>query len=203
MHIVRYRGYHAQLGSRRAALLRLLEQPSDKEVRPCFGCVVPCACDAHSPACCCGCSPGCPSAAAALSSEPERYPIEPLILPLVYQLSALRVVQPCWSCEGHAEAGSTNRKVPQVWFHAPSELYPDLLATDLAELAFDGTTRNRWVVTLCPHGAPDEYTTFAVHPDADAAATATLECLQRDVAAIASGLPERLRRQAESRLERC
>ena len=36
-----------------------------------------------------------------LSSDPERYPIEPGIVPLVFALRGLRVFEPCWSCEGH------------------------------------------------------------------------------------------------------
>ncbi|MCZ6862069.1 MAG: hypothetical protein O7I42_17635 [Alphaproteobacteria bacterium] len=36
-----------------------------------------------------------------MSSEPEEFPIESAIVPLVYAFHSLRLTPPCWSCEGH------------------------------------------------------------------------------------------------------
>jgi len=46
--------------------------------------------------CQCQCSTACPEAASTLSVDPEAYPIEPGILPLIFQMKRLGLFQPCW-----------------------------------------------------------------------------------------------------------
>jgi hypothetical protein len=82
-------------------------------VRPCDHCHMPCACSG-SIECACSCAPDCLEAPANLSSDPEKFPIEAGILPLVYAFNCLGACAPVWSCEGHiGPAGKVNR-LPRV-----------------------------------------------------------------------------------------
>ena len=106
----------------------LVETPSAREVRPCEGCTTPCPCPRRSPTCGCACDAACPEAPRALSTEPDRYPIEPKVVPLVFALAELRETQPSWSCEGHVRADGEWIRPPQVWFYAELSVYADLIA---------------------------------------------------------------------------
>jgi len=72
----------------------LISQPTALEDPPCPGCRI------HDLQIC---SSKCPEAPRALSIDPGRYPIEPKVTPLVFELRTTRVMQTCWSCEGHMD----------------------------------------------------------------------------------------------------
>ena len=99
----------------RQALARLVVQPLVRDLRPCPDCDLPCPAHA-SPECCCGCSAACPDVSRQMSVEPDAYPIEPGIAPLVFEFYALRLCPPCWSCEGHVDAAGKLTRLPRVWF---------------------------------------------------------------------------------------
>lgn len=183
--------------NRRVSLQLLLRQPTDKQRRPCPGCDLTCACSQRSTTCCCGCSASCPNAAAMLSSEPQRYPIEPRVLPLVYALTTLRVVETCWSCEGHAGDAGRVAKTPQVWFYAESTSYPELIAQHAQDLLTKRELSRPWCVTVSPFAACD-VTTFNLRPVG--VRDARLGDLQADLARLAADLVPSVRDLAQQSL---
>ena len=188
-----------QAGRTRADdLARLLQQPTDRERRPCPSCDKVCGCPALSTQCCCGCSVRCPDAPRFLSSEPAQYPIEPQVLPLVYALASLRLVPPCWSCEGHARPSGGLVRMPQVWFYSASTVYPELIALYLKDLEFHGKLRHQWMISVCPHTAGGA-TIFQLQPEqlrqADVQAEDLLS-LHDDFRTIADSLTESIRQLA-------
>ncbi len=98
-------------------LLDFISQPGPREEPPCP------SCNFHEPM---TCSPKCKDVAKSLSIEPDRYPIEMSAVPVVFELMATRVMQTCWSCEGHFQDGEL-WKTPQISFHAKQPIYPYLL----------------------------------------------------------------------------
>ena len=189
-------------GARRVLSL-LVEQPSATVLRPCPGCVKPCACPRNATDCGCGCSPDCPDAARALSSDPARYPVESLVVPLVFALAELRLAVPCWSCEGHLTVAGEWVRVPQVWFYAEDAVLTELLARHLASLRDRGVVEHLWEITVSPYSAC-EVTTFVIRPviDPGADARSVLERLQQELPVLASGLRASTLAQARSRLKR-
>ena len=138
-------------------------------------------------------------AGSKLSNDGKRYPIEPLALPLVYALSALRIVEPCWSCEGHA--GTQGEcKQPEVWFYSGSVVYPGLLQRHVCRLASAGTLSTRWEVALCSHQPETAVTLFVIRPDRSPGVP--LQRLQQDLRRISANLRGELRQLAEEMLDR-
>jgi hypothetical protein len=124
-------------------------------------------------------------------------------LPLVFELNALRLVQPCWSCEGHADTSGRTIKAPRVWFYATAVVYAELLCQHVAKLKGSGKTQSPWLVSLCEFSEDDNATAYALEPERGA--DQKLAVLQADVAAIAKDLAATLRTSAQialTRLER-
>ena len=112
----------------------LVAQPDDRAARPCPGCDLRCQ-QCGSTSCNCNCRPDCPDARWRLSSEPERFPIEAGVVPLVYAFSALRLMPPCWSCEGHHDKQGQLHRLPSLWFFSRKLAYPGLITALLSRLA--------------------------------------------------------------------
>ena len=168
----------------------LLAAPGPGEQRPCPGCTMTCH-RCGSTGCTCHCSPDCANATTALSEEPVRHPIEPRMTPLVYQLNALRVFQPCWSCEGHVAADGTLLRPPQVSFYAAAESYVQLLMRHLRALHLRGTLVLPWRIELADFGqrfAP----MYCLGPDLDQVEDVSLARLQQDLTALTKDLRERI-----------
>ena len=203
MHINEFRYIDAKGSSQREADLRLLlAQPTDKQQRPCPGCDMACSCAKHSPACCCNCSSGCPQAPRMLSSEPDEHPIEPHVLPLVYSLTVARVIQTCWSCQGHVHPNGQIHKLPEVWFYSPSVTYPALLAQHLTKLHTVDELSAPWQVSVAPYSADGTTAMFLIKPELlPEVSEELLNGLQRDLHRIATSLPNHLRRLAQEMLE--
>ncbi|HHM04240.1 MAG TPA: hypothetical protein ENJ19_00670 [Gammaproteobacteria bacterium] len=191
----------APADARPEALRLFLSQASDSDQRPCPACRAPCRCARHSRKCTCGCSPRCPKAAWALSSEPERYPIEPKAVPLVYALAGLRLMPPCWSCEGHVAAGG-RCKLPQVWFYATSTLYVEMLAECLHDLFVTQTLHAPWEIAVSSFQADAQATTFILRPQSDPERPFHLGMLQQDLEALGDTLVPVLRNLARQKLAR-
>ena len=177
----------------------LLAQPTDKMLRPCHECQETCHCGRASKTCCCLCSAKCAFAAHYLSSDANRYPIESKVLPLVYAMASLRVVQPCWSCEGHYNALDVFDKKPQVWFYSDSAWYPNLIAHYLADLHFQKKLGYRWEVAMCPQAYKDEIT-FTIQPDLTDVAIKRLGQMQADIAVIAENLVVEMQARSKKHL---
>ncbi len=176
-----------------AALRRFLAQPGPDRRRPCPGCRLPCPCSG-SRDCPCACSPRCATAPRQMSSDPDRFPIEAGIVPLVYAFHCLGVCPPCWSCEGHEDVRGGLRRVPQVWFYADSAIYPRLVEEHLADLRMRRTLERDWHVVVTSHDPHDPCPAFRIEP---AAEKAPLAALRRDVARIAEGLRQGMRMHAK------
>lgn len=202
MHINNYKSSAAEEPPQPDVHLQLLiVQPTDKQLRPCPGCDVKCLCSKHSPTCCCSCSPACPHAYMRLSSEPAKHPIEPNILPLVYGLSSLRLMQPCWSCEGHINNNNQIHKIPQVWFYSSTVVYPQLFSMHLHNLVANNKLSEPWQITVSPFSADSLVTTFIVKPElVNGIANTSLEKLQKDLHCISNNIANHIRRIAHEML---
>lgn len=176
----------------RQDLEHLFAQPGVKGRRPCPGCDQPCPCS-KSPTCTCACSSSCVQCPANMSSEPERYPIESKIVPLVFEMFATGVTTPCWSCEGHTtEDGATILKIPRVWFYSSSTLYPRLVAEHADDLLFQKKIQNSWRVQVLGWANSLE-TRFSLEPIVETKKGSNLRVLQHEAAVIAESFAERLR----------
>lgn len=113
--------------------------------RPCESCTKPLVAGEYCPG-------PCAHAAQALSSEPERYPIEPTVLPLVFALSRLNYLKPCWSCEGHNDPHGKLWKLPQVWFYTCSPSYAHLVGKFMWEMKISKLLTYEWRVSLSAFG---------------------------------------------------
>jgi hypothetical protein len=190
--------------SRRRELLNVLCEPSDKEQRPCSSCNKVCACDLRSRSCPCECSMDCPDAPRFLSSDPERYPIEPKVVPLVYAMSTLRQTPPCWSCEGHLTEQGGLVRLPQVWFYSATTIYPELISDYLHKLAFRKETTYAWVVSVCPH-TESNATTFTLMPNQSIGSNANeeeLRQMQNDLHTISYSLRDGVIQVAKKKLSK-
>jgi hypothetical protein len=99
-----------------------------------------------------------------LSSEGARYPIEPGVVGLVFEMKRLGVFTPCWSCEGHPQPDGTPHKLPQVWFYSDSLLHVRLLAAGVSKLKRDGRLSTPWQVAVTYSDPENPETTFALEP---------------------------------------
>jgi len=168
--------------------------------RVCGACGVRCP-RCGSMGCQCVCVSSCPEAPRALSSDPEGFPIEPAIVPLVFEMKRLGMFTPCWSCEGHALPDGSLSKPPRVWFYCSSLVQVRVFANGLASLKFSGKLHAPWhiVVTFSDPGNPD--TAFSVEPALPANAQVKLAELQDDAATIARSLQALMNGEANRLLE--
>jgi hypothetical protein len=136
-----------------------------------------------------------------MSSDPERFPIEPKIAPLVFALYATRVCRPCWSCEGHLDAVGKLLRLPTVWFYAETPTFARMIHVAVGALRFEKRIDSHWRVgiTVAEHDNP--YTTYTLEPAMTEATPAPLDALQRDVSAIADGLLAKVREQSHRALK--
>lgn len=142
----------AILARQKKDLQALLSHPGENVQRPCAQCDIPCSCSA-SPTCPCDCNINCSYTPERMSSDPDRFPIEGQIVPLVYSFNVLGVCKPCWSCEGHMDQQSGNSlRTPQVWFYSDSVVYPKLVAELLEQLRFQKKIQNEWCVRILGWG---------------------------------------------------
>ncbi len=182
-----------------AEMADLLRQPLITQQRPCHGCEVACPCSA-SVSCACGCSVKCPHVARQMSSDPDNHPVEQGIAPLVFALNGIRVVEPCWSCEGHMGPGETLLRPPSVWFYSRSAVYPMMIADYLAELSGAKETKYRWRLCMVAFGDDGEgCPVFSIEPNFSIA-NPDLMMMRRDVRVIAEGFEAALRALASAGL---
>lgn len=174
---------------RRQALSDLMAFRQLRDGRTCPGCDLRCP-SCGSKSCQCNCGPQCEHAPRMMSSDPEKFPIEAGIVPLVYALYDLEIGLPCWSCEGHEGLDGELGKLPQVWFYVLDQAYPDLLAKFLWQLHFKGEIENQWNVTVVSADNATD-TTFAIVPDAGAGEL-DLAALRRDITVIGARMGDEI-----------
>lgn len=177
------------------ALETLLMQPNARELRPCPSCKLPC--ESVQPAqCAVNCDASCENAPQALSSEPEMHPIEQQVVAIVFELSTLRLFQPCWSCEGHLNGQGEMWKLPQVSFYAASDLYPKLLVNYLNRLKYQKQLYYPWHVIMVDYGQTWSPTYQLEASLNQITEEIKLDLLQQDLRQIADGLAEKIKQEA-------
>ena len=198
MHIDGLHSDPALLRGFRSDIKRFLDQPGDGDARPCPGCNLTCP-KCGSISCVCNCSPNCADAPRMMSSDPEEFPIEAAIVPLVYAFNSLRLTPPCWSCEGHYNKSGELDKLPRVWFNARSMAYPDLISELLSDLATARRLSLPWqVCVVCLDDSPD--ITFSIEPKINPTDKPELKSLRRDVRIIADCLIADMKTKSSHRI---
>ena len=182
-------------------LTNLINQPSDRQQRPCPGCRFAVGAE-HSLTTTAHCSAQCPYAPAQMSSDPERYPIEPAIVPLVYAFYTLRLMMPCWSCEGHADKNGALIKTPKLWFYSAADFYPKLVAQYVNTLKGQHKIENQWAVRLLPFSQSMFTITYCLEPQDTPIHNDSLISLQRDIDVIAKNLRQEILKLAHHYVER-
>lgn len=167
----------------RAELEVFLAQPLPRESPPCPNC------GHHKPL---QCSAKCTDAAKALSIDPDNYPIETNVSPLVFELMASKVFQTCWSCEGHLNDNNDIWKLPNVSFYAKSSNYTHLLVRHIKNLQLERRLKYPWQVVLTDY-AQTWGTTYCIQPDLTREQDIHLGMLQNDIKSIAENMLEKLR----------
>lgn len=145
-----------------------------------------------SKSCQCSCSPYCPDAPRALSSDP-MFPLEPRVAPLVFAMKRTGLLEPCWSCEGHAGPDGVLTKPPAVWFYCEATTHLRLLYAGIAKLRLNAP----WRIAITYSDPNNPEPTFALEPLLGAPAP-TLAQLQADIGAIAQALPDLMRNEASA-----
>ena len=174
----------------KADLGLFIQQPGPELRAVCQGC------KQHSPA---QCSPKCKEAPGALSIDPVLYPIERNVVPFVYELAATRLLETCWSCEGHMNENNELWKVPQISFYAASPVYVKLLSLYLDELQNTKSTTYHWHIVVTDF-AQSNGLTYSVQPDLNLVKDPHLGLLQTDLKTIADGLHTKLKWHAQKML---
>lgn len=195
MRIKKPRHTTVELRQSRDDLMELLRRPAQCAGRPCSSCVIPC--EQHkSPTCDCDCSPACPDAPAELSSEPERFPIEPGIVPLAFELARANGIDPFWSCEGHLTQSGAMLRLPSVSFSVQSTVLARLIAHYLSELLIAKLISNPWQLRIVEWGdvtAP----AYSIEPHLQPETGISLTAVRQDARVIADRLSNGIKRAAQ------
>ena len=154
----------------RRQLEMFIGQPEPSAIAPCSGC------NQHEPA---NCAPACERAPGALSIDPEQYPIEPKIVGLVYEVNACRVLQTCYSCEGHFRNDKL-WKIPQVSFYSDAPIYVKLVLIHLDRLYLKKVLSYCWHIVLIDM-AQTLNLTYSIQPDLNNVEKHHLGKLQQDL----------------------
>jgi len=133
-----------------------------------------------------GCHMDCPSAPCQLSSDKDRYPLEPMVTPLVFELKKLGVFHPCWSCEGHSCTFGSVYKIPRVWFYADSVVHLRALSDATAHMFCEKRLNACWHITVTFSDRDNPDTAFSLEPVA--AHDCSLHKLQVDLRTMATNL---------------
>lgn len=142
------------------------------------------------------CHRDCPYIPRALSDQPEKFALEPLVAPLVYELHRLDGFRTCWSCEGHDRLG-TLWKQPQVWFYTDCQVHARILADALSALHMKKMLRSEWEVAVTFSDPDNPDTTYTLRPR-QSGETPTLNDLRADMKTLAGALADQCRRSANA-----
>jgi hypothetical protein len=182
------------------SLRDLISQPTDTQVRPCPNCHVPVGAESMaSTSSAASCSSQCQYAPRMMSSEPEKFPIEEAIAPLVYALYTLRLLTPCWSCEGHLGEDGKIGKLPKVWFYCDSDFYPRMIAQVIGNLQAHHKIGYSWMVRVLPFSQSTFSTTYSIEAGQS---DAPLASLQKDVVVIGQQIRQQMLRLAHDYLKK-
>lgn len=183
MHIIKPGDKYFDEGQLAADLEDFINQPEPTETPPCPGC------EKHVAEMC---SSKCPEAPKALSIEPERYPVESKVVPLVYELMSSRLMMTCWSCEGHMGEDGKLWKLPMVSFYSMSPAYPKMLLKHLETLNYKKLLKYRWHIVLSDF-SQTAGVTYSIQPDLSFESDVHLGQLQQDVVNIGTDTVQKLK----------
>lgn len=155
-------------------------------------------CPAYNPSV--GCHRLCQKAPLFLSSEPDSYPLDILVSPLVFEIKKLGIFEPCWSCEGHNDPSGNLWKIPRIWFYANSVVHIRVLADAIMQIYTKIGLNTKWVVEITHSDNDNPDTTFSLHPkiendDID------LKKLQADLETVHSNIAEQFRKSCDQLLD--
>lgn len=171
----------------RADLQRFINQDDPAESPPCKGCEI------DIPQLC---SPKCPEAPKALSIDPIQYPIERSAVALVFELTACRLFETCWSCEGHMREGESQIwKLPQVCFYSQSPIYAKLVSMHLSNLFIHKKLKYNWLLCLTEI-SQSIHPAFSIQPDLTNQFEPSLGLMQNDLKTIGNNLQQCLKSEA-------
>ena len=173
------------------ALELIISQPLPADVAPCTNC------ESHIPNMC---NSACVNAPSALSSDPINHPIEQKVVPLVYEITSVRVMQPCWSCEGHFNPDGKLWKLPQINFYSLSPIYPQLLLMHINELKLNKKLTYEWHIVLANFGQ-SWHISYSIEPNLNQVSDPHLGALQNDLTVIAEDLNKNIKILAKKMLE--
>lgn len=174
----------------REALEMFIGQPTPQELAPCANC------EKHVPT---DCSAKCPDAPTALSSDPINHPLELKVVPLVFELTATKVLKPCWSCEGHFTNENELWKLPQISFYSPSPVYPQLLLRHIHDLKAQKKLAYEWHIVLSDFGQSWSLS-YSIEPNLNGVKEPRLGLLQQDLQSISENLCDQLKLLAKKML---
>jgi hypothetical protein len=121
-----------------------------------------------------------------MSSDPDDFPIETGIAPLVYILHSINGCDPCWSCEGHTDGNQRLKRLPQVWFTTESLAIVRLIQELLEDLRIKRKLSGPWRLRVtCTDNFESPHTTFSIEPELEPGAKAELGRLHKDIRTIA------------------
>lgn len=172
-------------------LRNFIEQPGPLQLAPCPGC------QQHKLD---ECSSKCDQAPQALSIDPVRYPIERNVIPLVYELMITRLIQTCWSCEGHMNKDNQLWKLPQVCFYTASTVYVKLLCRHLELLNHKKQLTHPWHIIISDFSLNSRLI-YSMQPNLNYVTEPHLGLLQLDLNIIADNLHGKLKIYAQELLE--
>ena len=172
-------------------LLNLIEQPTANQVPPCPNCQQ--SIDQRN-----DCSPNCHNAASALSIEPEKYPVEEFAMPLVFELTTLRLVQTCWSCEGHANFNGDIIKMPRISFYAVKPIYAQLISQYITRLYIKKHLNYPWEIALTDYGRKFDIT-YTIKCDTSFERP-ELQLMQNDLLNMANNFSQQIKIFAQNML---
>jgi len=170
------------------ALGQLIQQPTATDSPPCPNCQRTDTGDL-------GCSYSCENAPTALSEEPDKFQIEPSVVPLVFELTTLRLVQTCWSCEGHTSVNGEILKMPQVSFYAEKPVYAQLISQYVNELYIKKKLQYPWEVALSDYRQTLQVI-YILKCNTSAINEINLDILQQDLLIMAENLSNEIKNLA-------
>ena len=168
-------------------LREFIQQPSPQELAPCSGCMD------HQPN---SCSSKCVRAPESLSIDPILHPIEYHVVPIVYELMATRLIQTCWSCEGHMNEKDELWKLPQVCFYTPSAVYVKLLSRHLSLLNHNKNLAYPWHIVISEICDTCKLV-YSIQPNLNDADDPHLGLMQNDLNVIGENLHGKLKLYAQ------
>jgi len=174
----------------REALELIVSQPTAEELAPCTNC------DNHIPN---ECNSKCTKAPTALSSDPINHPLENKVVPLVFELTSIRVMQPCWSCEGHFNQDGNLWKLPQINFYSLSPIYPQLFLQHINELKLKKKLSYEWHIVLANFGQ-SWHMSYSIEPNLNNVSDPHLGSLQQDLVILAEDLHNNIKLLAKKML---